>query len=41
MVICADDPDLLDKLDQAAEKGEAREVTQMKNIILGFTLGSS
>lgn len=30
MVVCADDPKLLDKLDQAAEKGELVEVTHIK-----------
>lgn len=25
MVVCADDPELLDKLDQAAEKGETQK----------------
>lgn len=27
MVVCADDPELLDKLDRAAEKGESGDVT--------------
>lgn len=31
MVVCADDPELLDKLDQAVEKGELGDV---KNIII-------
>lgn len=28
MVVCADDPELPDKLDQAAEKGKSGDVTQ-------------
>lgn len=34
MVVCADDPELLDKLDQAAEKGELGDVTQIKILYL-------
>lgn len=38
MVICADDPELLDKLDQAAEKGELWDF--MTFSVFGFTLNS-
>lgn len=33
MVVCADDPKLQDKLDQAVEKGELVEVTQIHDVV--------
>ncbi len=38
VVVCADDPKLLDKLDEAAKKGEIENVAQMRNVtVVGFT----